>query len=44
MAKLTDLTLAEAREGLSEKQFSAAELTQAHLDHIVSAFRDFFAD
>jgi aspartyl-tRNA(Asn)/glutamyl-tRNA(Gln) amidotransferase subunit A len=31
---LTDLTIAEAREGLRAKSFSAAELTQAHLDAI----------
>ena len=31
---LTKLTLAEAREGLREKQFSATELTQAFLDAI----------
>jgi len=31
---LTDLTIAEAREGLRTKFFSAAELTQAHLDAI----------
>jgi aspartyl-tRNA(Asn)/glutamyl-tRNA(Gln) amidotransferase subunit A len=31
---LTDLTLAEAREGLKAKEFSAKELTQAHLDAI----------
>ncbi|WP_032114213.1 amidase, partial [Candidatus Paracaedibacter symbiosus] len=32
MTKLTELTLCEAREGLVNKQFSAQELTQAHLD------------
>ena len=31
---LTKLTLAEAREGLRRKQFSATELTQAFLDAI----------
>lgn len=34
MTDLTDLTIAEAREGLRAKSFSAAELTQAHLDAI----------
>ncbi len=34
MTHLTDLTIAEAREGLRAKSFSAAELTQAHLDAI----------
>jgi aspartyl-tRNA(Asn)/glutamyl-tRNA(Gln) amidotransferase subunit A len=34
MSGLTDLTIAEAREGLRAKSFSAAELTQAHLDAI----------
>ncbi len=32
--RLTDLTLAEARDGLRRKNFSARELTQAHLDAI----------
>jgi aspartyl-tRNA(Asn)/glutamyl-tRNA(Gln) amidotransferase subunit A len=31
MSELTALTLAGAREGLAKKQFSAAELTEAHL-------------
>ena len=31
MAALTDLTIAEARDGLAAKRFSARELTQAHL-------------
>jgi aspartyl-tRNA(Asn)/glutamyl-tRNA(Gln) amidotransferase subunit A len=31
---LTKLTLAEARDGLHQKQFSATELTQAFLDAI----------
>ena len=31
MAALTDLTIAEARDGLAKKAFSARELTQAHL-------------
>jgi aspartyl-tRNA(Asn)/glutamyl-tRNA(Gln) amidotransferase subunit A len=30
--KLTDLTIAEALDGLAAKDFSAVELTQAHLD------------
>ena len=34
MTDLTKLTLAEAREGLAKKQFSATELTQAFLDAI----------
>ena len=34
MSDLTDLTIAEAREGLRAKSFSAADLTQAHLDAI----------
>ena len=34
MTDLTKLTLAEAREGLRKKQFSATELTQAFLDAI----------
>ncbi|MBT5374739.1 MAG: Asp-tRNA(Asn)/Glu-tRNA(Gln) amidotransferase subunit GatA, partial [Rhodospirillaceae bacterium] len=32
MAKLTQLTLAEARDGLAQGNFSSLELTQAHLD------------
>ncbi|MBN9412396.1 MAG: Asp-tRNA(Asn)/Glu-tRNA(Gln) amidotransferase subunit GatA [Candidatus Paracaedimonas acanthamoebae] len=32
MTKLTDLTLCEARDGLINKQFSAQELTQSHLE------------
>ena len=31
MTDLTALTLAQARDGLRDKQFSAAELTDAHL-------------
>ena len=31
MSKLTDLTIAEALEGLSAKKFSAVELTDAHI-------------
>ncbi len=34
MTDLTKLTLAEARVGLGKKDFSAVELTQAHLDAI----------
>ena len=37
MSKLTDLTLAEARDGLAEKKFSAVELTQAHIDRVAAA-------
>ncbi len=37
MAGLTDLSLAEMREGLAGKEFSARELTQAHLDAIAGA-------
>lgn len=32
MTKLTNLTLAEARDGLKAGEFSAVELTQAHVD------------
>jgi aspartyl-tRNA(Asn)/glutamyl-tRNA(Gln) amidotransferase subunit A len=32
VTELTDLTIAEARDGLARKSFSAMELTQAHLD------------
>ena len=31
MSELTTLTLAEARDGLKQKKFSAAELAHAHL-------------
>ena len=34
MNDLTKLTLSEARDGLAEKDFSATELAQAHLDAI----------
>ena len=34
MTDLTKLTLSEARDGLAEKDFSATELAQAHLDAI----------
>ena len=37
MSKLTDLTIAEARDGLRTKAFSASELAQAHLDAIEAA-------
>ena len=37
MSNLTDLTLAEARDGLAEKKFSAVELTQAHIDRVAAA-------
>ena len=37
MAKLTDLTIAEAREGLRSKSFSAEDLAQAYIDAIESA-------
>ena len=37
MTKLTDLTIAEAREGLRDKSFSARELAQAHLEAIEAA-------
>lgn len=37
MSKLTDLTIAEARDGLRKKEFSAVELTTAHVDALHSA-------
>ena len=37
MAALTDLTLAEMKAGLAARQFSAVELTQAHLDAMAAA-------
>jgi aspartyl-tRNA(Asn)/glutamyl-tRNA(Gln) amidotransferase subunit A len=37
VTKLTDLTIAEAREGLRDKSFSAQELAQAHLEAIEAA-------
>ena len=37
MSKLTDLTLAAARDGLANKEFSATELTQAHIDRVAAA-------
>ena len=37
MADLTSLTLAEARDGLRAKRFSAAELVGAHVDAVAAA-------
>jgi aspartyl-tRNA(Asn)/glutamyl-tRNA(Gln) amidotransferase subunit A len=37
MANLTDLTIAEARDGLAAGEFSASELTQAHIDAMEAA-------
>ncbi|MEQ1713494.1 MAG: amidase family protein, partial [Hyphomicrobium sp.] len=37
MTDLIKLTLAEARDGLAKKSFSAAELTRAHLDAVAAA-------
>jgi len=37
MTKLTDLTLAQMRDGLRAKDFTAKELTQAHIDAIENA-------
>ncbi|MEA2937377.1 MAG: aspartyl-tRNA(Asn)/glutamyl-tRNA(Gln) amidotransferase subunit, partial [Alphaproteobacteria bacterium] len=37
MTDLTSLTLAQARDGLASKQFSAAELAEAHLSAIEAA-------
>lgn len=37
MSALTDLTLAEARDGLRAKQFSAVELTRAHIGEVEQA-------
>ncbi len=34
MSELTDISLAEARNGLRRKEFSAKEITQAHIDAI----------
>ena len=39
MTELTHLTLAEARDGLKKKSFSATELAQAHIDVIEKARR-----
>ena len=40
MTDLTSLTIAEAREGLASKSFTAAELTDAHLAAIEAAYND----
>jgi aspartyl-tRNA(Asn)/glutamyl-tRNA(Gln) amidotransferase subunit A len=37
MTKLTDLTIADAREGLRKKAFSARELTESHIEAIEAA-------
>ncbi|MFN9358743.1 MAG: Asp-tRNA(Asn)/Glu-tRNA(Gln) amidotransferase subunit GatA [Alphaproteobacteria bacterium] len=37
MSKLTDLTIAEARDGLKKKAFSATELTEAHVRAVEKA-------
>ena len=37
VTELTNLTIAEARDGLAKKSFSAAELAQAHLDAMEKA-------
>ena len=37
MAELTSLTLAEARDGLRKKSFSAAELASAHVEAVAQA-------
>jgi aspartyl-tRNA(Asn)/glutamyl-tRNA(Gln) amidotransferase subunit A len=37
VTRLTDLTIAEAREGLRDKSFSARELAQVHIDAIEGA-------
>lgn len=37
MSNLTDITLADARDGLKSKEFSAKEISQAHIDAIESA-------
>ncbi|HRO51193.1 MAG TPA: amidase family protein, partial [Hyphomicrobium sp.] len=37
MSDLTQLTLAEAREGLKSKSFSATELAEAHIEAIGEA-------
>jgi aspartyl-tRNA(Asn)/glutamyl-tRNA(Gln) amidotransferase subunit A len=37
MSNLTDLTLAEARDGLRAKKFTAAELTEAHIAAVEKA-------
>ena len=37
MTDLTDLTIADARDALRDKSFSAEELAQAHLDAVDAA-------
>ncbi|MGH6794097.1 MAG: amidase family protein, partial [Methylocella sp.] len=37
MTGLTELTIARARDGLSQKQFSAVELVRAHIGEIEKA-------
>jgi aspartyl-tRNA(Asn)/glutamyl-tRNA(Gln) amidotransferase subunit A len=37
VSNLTDITLADARDGLKSKEFSAKEISQAHIDAIESA-------
>ena len=37
MTDLTDLTIAAARDGLQKKEFSAVELTSAHIEAIEAA-------
>ena len=37
MANLNDLTLAEARDGLSSGDYTAVELTEAHIELIEAA-------
>lgn len=38
MADLTELNLAEARDGLAKKEFSAVELTEAHMARVSASF------
>jgi aspartyl-tRNA(Asn)/glutamyl-tRNA(Gln) amidotransferase subunit A len=37
MTDLTQLNLADARDGLAKKEFSAVELTQAHIDRVAAS-------
>jgi aspartyl-tRNA(Asn)/glutamyl-tRNA(Gln) amidotransferase subunit A len=37
MTDLTELNLADARDGLAKKEFSAVELTQAHIDRVAAS-------
>ena len=37
MAAFTDLTIAEARQGLANKQYSSRELTEAHIEAVEAA-------